>query len=213
MNKWLIVLWVGLLATRVSVGAEAGSNTPPRTVRSMLELRQQNMVVQRYDLSCGAAALTTVLNHQHGEQFTERDVAIGLMRRRDYVQDPSLVQRRQGFSLLDLKRYVERLGYQGIALGQMQWADLLQKAPIIIPIEVQGFHHFVVFKGVMGNRALLADPAWGNRTLTVDALRSAWLQYPPLGRIGFVVKRGENATPSPLPLSLVPRADDFYLLR
>ena len=34
-------------------------------VQSLLEYRQRNVVIQKWDLSCGAAALATLLRYQH----------------------------------------------------------------------------------------------------------------------------------------------------
>src|SRR5690606_5283590 len=76
-------------------------------VTSLLEMRRDRVVVQQWDLSCGAAALATLLNYQHGDAVSEREVARGLIQREEYLEQPLLVQARQGFSLLDLKRYVE----------------------------------------------------------------------------------------------------------
>ena len=70
---------------------------PP--VRSMLELRHENLIVQKWDISCGAAALATLLKYQHGEDVTERQVALALMSRPEYLQLPEIVRLRQGFSL------------------------------------------------------------------------------------------------------------------
>src|SRR5688500_2442185 len=72
-----------------------------KPVRSLIELRHANVVVQKFDLSCGAAALTSLLNFQFGNNLLEKDVAIGLMHRDEYVEDPTLIQQREGFSLLD----------------------------------------------------------------------------------------------------------------
>jgi hypothetical protein len=66
--------------------------------------------MQEWDLSCGAAALTTLLNYQHGDQVTEKEVANALMRREEYVRNPLLIKSRDGFSLADLKRYVDARG-------------------------------------------------------------------------------------------------------
>ena len=49
----------------------AGAQSAP--VRSMLERRNEKLVRQQFDLSCGAAALATFLRYQHGEDFSERD--------------------------------------------------------------------------------------------------------------------------------------------
>jgi hypothetical protein len=50
-----------------------------------------------------------LLNHQLGDP--EREIALRVMHRDEYVADPTLVLRRRGFSLLDLKRYALSRGY------------------------------------------------------------------------------------------------------
>ena len=69
-------------------------------------------MIQNWDLSCGAAALVILLRYEFGEPVTEKEIARGLMRRSEYVAHPELLQVREGFSLLDLKRYVESYGVQ-----------------------------------------------------------------------------------------------------
>src|SRR5271157_6263534 len=67
-----------------------------RPVRSLLEMRHENVVIQSWDLSCGAAALATLLRYEFGEPVTEKDIARGLMTRGEYVDHPELVQVREG---------------------------------------------------------------------------------------------------------------------
>jgi uncharacterized protein len=191
-----------LLLAAVPAGAEP--------VRSLLEMRHERVVVQEWDLSCGAAALATVLNFQLGDPVSEREVALGLMHRKEYVEDPMLVVYRMGFSLLDLKRYVEQRGYAGIGYGRLELDDLIDRAPVIVPVSFNGYNHFVVVRGMRGNRVLVADPAWGNRTLTLDEFEDAWLTYPQFGRVGFVVAQEDGALP---PNRLAPRSGDFVFLR
>jgi hypothetical protein len=92
----------------------------------------------------------------------------------------------------------------------MNLEDLVAKQPIMVPIELFGYKHFVVFRGTRGNRVLLADPAWGTRTMTIDRFESAWLNYGSLGRVGFVVERRDRAAS---PNALSPRIDEFPMLR
>lgn len=164
----------------------------PRPVLSMLELRHKNVVVQEWDLSCGAAALTTLLRYQYGDDMTEKTVARALVNRPEYIENPKLVQLREGFSLLDLKRYVDTRGYRGVGLGKMTLDDLERKAPTLVPSHTNGYNHFVVFRGRLGNRVLLADPAWGNRTMTTEQFNRAWIEYPQIGRVGFVVETDDE---------------------
>ena len=229
---------------------------PP--IRSVLELRQERVMIQKWDLSCGAAALGTLLRYQFGERVTEKEIARELMRRVEYVGHPELVQLREGFSLLDLKRFVEsyhakrfvakstrgkppirmqlaslqpaRLRasrysakratsstahtvgvYKGEGLGQLELSDLIERAPLMVPVDALGYNHFVVFRGVMGNRVLVADPAWGNRTMTIDKFQRMWLDYgEAMGHVGFVVARADGRK---LPNRLQPKSSDFVMLQ
>lgn len=173
----------------------------PKIVRSMLEMRQEKVVLQEWDLSCGAAALATILAYQHGDPVPEREIAQALIGRKEYIENPLLVRIRQGFSLLDLKRYVEGRGYEGIGYGRLTLEDLSERAPIMVPINSNGYNHFVVFLGVLEGRATMADPAFGNRTMPVDAFQRAWLDLPEIGKVGFVVARRDGEVP---PNKLVP---------
>jgi uncharacterized protein len=183
----------------------------PDPVRSLLEIRRANVMIQNWDLSCGAAALGTLLRYEFGEPVTEKEIARGLMSRGEYIEHPELVQIREGFSLLDLKRYVQTRGYKGLGFGQLDLNDLIERAPIMIPINALGYNHFVIFRGVMGDRVLLADPAWGNRTMTLDKFQRMWLDYgEPMGRVGFVVERADGRKP----LSrLQPKLSEFVMLQ
>jgi uncharacterized protein len=127
------------------------------------------------------------------------------------MQRRRLIKIRQGFSLLDLKRYVDGRGYRGVGYGKMTFAELVEKAPIMIPINFFGYNHFVIFRGVMVDRVLLADPAWGNRTISRDDFENAWIDYgEAMGKVGFIVE-GQSAKLYSDQLS--PKASDFVMLR
>jgi uncharacterized protein len=205
-QQWLLVL----LVISFVPSYPALALDPARPVKSLLEMRQARVTIQKWDLSCGAAALGTVLNYQYDDPVSERDIAKRMIGRDKYIDNPSLLRMQEGFSLLDLKKYVDRRGYAGIGYGQLDLDNLTELAPIIVPIEVNGYNHFVVFRGIWGNRVLVADPAWGNRTMTVDEFEDAWIRYPEFGRVGFVVARADGSLP---PNRLAPRAQDFAILR
>jgi predicted double-glycine peptidase len=172
---------------RPSLHLTVTKNSP---VRSLLEMRHHDVIIQSWDLSCGAAALATLLRYEWGDPVTEKQVAQGLMGRREYIEHPNLVQLREGFSLLDLKRYVQAHGFKGEGFGGLDFDDLVEKAPIMVPVDALGYNHFVIFRGAMGDRVLLADPAWGNRTMTIAKFKRMWLDYGKrMGHVGFVVER------------------------
>ncbi|MGH6946703.1 MAG: C39 family peptidase [Kiloniellales bacterium] len=187
--------------------AFAGDRGP---VKSLLEMRHEQVVIQQWDLSCGAAALATVLRYQHEDPVLERDVAKRLMRRSEYLANPLLVRARHGFSFNDLKDYVDARGYEGIGYGNLSIADLVEFAPVIVPVRFYGYNHFVVFRGLRAGRVLLADPAWGNRTLSLGKFSDAWLAYGDIGKVGFVVARADGKQ---MANRMAPRDEDFMLLR
>jgi uncharacterized protein len=100
--------------------------------------------------------------------------------------------------------------YRGEGLGQLELNDLIERAPIMVPINALGYNHFVVFRGVIGNRVLVADPAWGNRTMTIDKFQRMWLDYgEPMGHVGFVVTRADRRKP---PNRMEPKPSEFVML-
>jgi predicted double-glycine peptidase len=152
-------------------------------VRSLLEIRQENVVVQKWDTSCGAAALATLLKHQHGFEDSEKEIAEAMLR----VTDPLKVKIRGGFSLLDLKRYADARGLEGIGYMNLGFDDLLEMAPVIVPIIARGYPHFVIVRGKIDQKVLIADPAFGNRTMDLKVFERAWQ-----GNIGFVARRRDG---------------------
>lgn len=195
-----------LLSGGMSTATHAAEDEEPRYVRSLLEMRRDKVVVQEWDVSCGAAAVATLLIFQHGDQVSEEEVTRSLIRRKEYLANPTRVKEQQGFTLLDLKRFVDDRGYDGVALGKLTYADLLERAPILVPVRIWGYNHFVIFRGALGSRVLLADPAYGNRTMTIDSFTSAWIAYPEIGNVGFTVQRRDGAPP---PNQLAPAQTDF----
>lgn len=171
----------------VAGAAAAGDGRGP--VRSLLEIRQENVVVQQWDISCGAAALATLLAYHHGEPVTEKAVAQAMLGK----TDPLRVKVRGGFSLLDMKRYASARGLQAEGYSDMTLADLAKLGPAIVPVVLERYPHFVVFRALSGDRVLIADPAYGNRSVEVEVFEKAWQ------KIAFVVERpGHNKPPSRL---------------
>jgi len=170
------------LGAAVAWAAAAACAAEPATggkpVRSMAEVRNEQVVRQHWDLTCGAAAIATLLTYELGHPVSERDVVSAMLRR----ASPALVRARLGFSLLDLKIYAATRGFAAAGYGGMTLDDLDAAAPAIVPITWLGFRHFVVYRGRQGGRVLIADPSFGNRTLSEAAFKASWA-----GGVGFVV--------------------------
>lgn len=152
------------------------------SVKPLSEFSSRNIVKQQYDYSCGSAALATLLNAHLGESLSEEQVVQGLMR----YGDPKKIEERRAFSLLDMKRFVEVLGYK--ASGYKAEFEDLKKIgkPAIVPIEFYGYKHFVVFRGIYQGHVFVADPFMGNTSYTVERFVDMWPQ-----KIVFVVSDGD----------------------
>lgn len=138
-------------------------------VTSLKEARFRSTVRQRYDFSCGSAALATLLSYHYDFPVTEEEIFRDMFARGD---QPRI--RREGFSLLDMKRYLATRGFT--ADGFEQPLERLAQAglPAIVLVAENGYRHFVVLKGVQGRRVLLGDPAGGTRALSRPAFEAIW---------------------------------------
>jgi len=166
---------------------QPGWASDAKPVTSLLEMRNAQLVRQHWDLTCGAAAAATVLTYQLGHPVSEREAALRMLR----AGDVRLVRARLGFSLLDLKRLARSYGFDAAGYGGLTLDELVGLSPVIVPIRVNGFGHFVVLRGRQDDRLLVADPAFGNRVMTAGAFQDAWTS-----RVGFVIAPPGAAGPA-----------------
>jgi predicted double-glycine peptidase len=149
-----------------AAGVEGGKN-----IRSLKQIRGEGVVRQRWDMSCGAAALSTVLTYDFKDNTPETAIVVWILHRVNAGQ----VRARGGFSLLDLKHFSEARGYHAEGFSGVSMEELAtQKTFVITPIRAKGFDHFVVVKGVAEGRVILADPGFGNMTMKVDRFQKLW---------------------------------------
>ncbi len=129
-----------------------------------------DIIRQHTDYSCGAAAVATVLRYAFGfGDITEYGVIGGMLKN----SDPQRVRTR-GFSMLDIKRYVEWLGMQGTGYRITMNTLFRVKVPSIVLLTVDGYEHFVVLKKATPDYVYVADPALGNRAIPTPEFASMW---------------------------------------
>jgi predicted double-glycine peptidase len=175
----VIIIAVSTLAlTAVAFHAWAGSVILPGVsgstftvgkVTSMKEARFISTVHQQYDFSCGSAALATLLTYHYQDAVTEQEVFLWMYNHGDQAKI-----HKEGFSLLDMKNYLEANGYHAdgfyVSLDQLAEAGV----PAIVLINIKGYNHFVVMKGLTDKRVLLGDPSVGTRILPRDEFEKMW---------------------------------------
>lgn len=187
------------LAEPLSVGGNVSVRVAPRSLK---DLRDENVVRQALDYSCGAAALATLLRFGLGDAVTEAELLADLL---DVVPSAEVEGRQKdGFSLLDLQRVAQKRGYKAQAF-RLQAADLPRlNGPAIVFIEPDGYKHFAVLRGVRADRIFLADPSRGNVRMPAYQFLQTWQGGDGTGIIFVVEPQAGTQANSALPLSLDP---------
>ncbi len=132
------------------------------SVKSWKDLRDEHIVKQDLDYSCGAASTATILNGFYGLDVTEKKLL-------DLMEDDGV------YSFQDLSEVVTNYGMKGVglALGFEEIKKL--KIPVIAYMKYRDNDHFTVIRGVSENGSvLLGDPSWGNRKFTKHQFLSMW---------------------------------------
>ena len=166
-----LTLWLASLAQAATLEVrgpqDGGFNVH---VVSVKEARFTTTQRQQFDFSCGSAAVATLLTHHYGKPTDERAVFTQMFERGDQAKI-----RKEGFSMLDMKRYLESLGLR--ADGFQLPVDRLatEQVPAIVLLSERGYRHFVVVKGVVRGRVLVGDPAMGTRAMSIDRFKRLWV--------------------------------------
>jgi len=138
-------------------------------VTSLKAARYRTTVPQQYDFSCGSAAVATLLTFQYGHPVTEAEVFAHMYARGDRARI-----HREGFSLLDMRAYLEAQGYTADGFEVPLDRLLEEGLPAIVLLNDRGYRHFVVVKGMRQGRVLVGDPARGTRLLTRRDFDRLW---------------------------------------
>lgn len=178
-------------------------------VQDFRSRRFARTVRQRFDYSCGSAALATLLTYHYGMPTSEEEVLRDMMTHGDAERI-----RSAGFSLLDMRDYLARRGLRSNGY-RLPLARLAQaRIPGIALIDNNGYRHFVVVRGLSEDRVLIADPNLGTRTMPRVRFEEAWsgvlfviLDHPEIAQASFNLGEDWNVRPR-APGSLVREAMD-----
>lgn len=154
-----------------------GSGSMAVKVSSLKERQFRATVRQKYDYSCGAAALATLLTYHYRDPVGEDKIFQEMWENGDQEKI-----HREGFSLLDIKQYLEAHDYSADGYE----APLSKLAEVGIPaialIRDNGYNHFVVVKGVRNGQVAVGDPSLGARVIPQDEFEKKLIN-----RILFVI--------------------------
>lgn len=140
----------------------APANFSPLPVGSWKSLRDQRIVKQDLDFSCGAASLATLLNGFYGESFKEQD----------FLNAMDTGKRKASFE--DMARVLPTFGYKAQGFSS-SWDQLSQlQIPVVVYLKYRREDHFSVIRGIDSSSVWLGDPSFGNRIFSKEEFLKMW---------------------------------------
>jgi uncharacterized protein len=138
--------------------------------KTFLDRRYHDIYRQKFDFSCGSAALASLLTFHYNRPTSEPTV----IRFMYEAGDKAKIQ-REGFSLLDMKNYLQSVGLR--SNGYREPLDKLAAIgiPAIVLINRDGYMHFVLIQGVTKNKVLVGDPAQGKKIMDRKDFQKMWV--------------------------------------
>ena len=176
----LLGVSVAVAASLVTAAVDAQTGPPirdpqhrfERPVRTWTANKRVNVVMQKQDYSCGAAALATVARYYWGDPVGERhflSTIIGMLTH-EQLED----RIKNGLTMTDMRLAAVKLGYVS-TVGRLSYEELTQsKVPLIVGITVRDFDHFVVYRGSDDYYVYLADPIRGNLRIPAWEFVQQW---------------------------------------
>lgn len=136
-------------------------------VQSYQEIKNQRVIRQSYEESCGASSLATLLNILNQSNFTELEI---LKTMSESKLNTDMV------SFTDLKVAVQKLGFEANSYSlDRKILNQLVKIPILVKIENDPrFPHFVVIINHKGNYLQIFDPNYGEYISSKKEFYSIW---------------------------------------
>ena len=129
---------------------------------SVKELKEKDVLLQTDELTCGVAALATVLSRYGDDTVTEEDL---LREEQDLIKG-------KGISIFRLKKLAEKRGFKAEGY-QMDLVNLFdEKHPLLLHVVTRFGGHYVVFDGLYKDRIFLSDPAVGNARMSMEEFAS-----------------------------------------
>jgi predicted double-glycine peptidase len=141
-----------------------------KNVENIRQIRGKRVVRQSMDYSCGPAGVATILNYFLDSTISEQEIIDSMLKNTNLKK----VIERKGFSLLDLKKFLQERGFK--ATGYKMDVEFLRtlQSPALVPIKFKNYRHFIVIKGIIKDRVFIADPTQGNTTMRLNKFMNIW---------------------------------------
>jgi predicted double-glycine peptidase len=150
-----------------------------KPIKSWVEFKNDNLVRQKYDYSCGSASLATIMHHFYNQNMSEKSILNDVLKmkglekkNREDLEDDKTIS----LSFFELSQYVKSKGFKAVGLALDLESLKKLKAPVILFVKIRKNEHFTVFKGIDKNYVYLADPSFGNTKIRVSKFKEMFYQ-------------------------------------
>ncbi|WP_270971308.1 cysteine peptidase family C39 domain-containing protein [Campylobacter upsaliensis] len=139
-------------------------------VKSYQEIKNEKVIRQNYEESCGAASLATLINILDDSNLTELDLLKAMSGQQLYTDMVSFA---------DLNDAVKKLGFQSKSYKiDRKILESIMSVPILVKIEDDPrFPHFVVIINHKGNYLQIFDPSYGEYISSKREFYSVWDRF------------------------------------
>ena len=139
-------------------------------VKSYQEIKNEKVIRQNYEESCGAASLATLIDILDDSNLTELDLLKAMSGQQLYTDMVSFA---------DLNDAVKKLGFQSKSYKiDRKILESIMSVPILVKIEDDPrFPHFVVIINHKGNYLQIFDPSYGEYISSKREFYSVWDRY------------------------------------
>lgn len=178
--RWAVGTLLSFFLSYFAIESTAAQVPESNRFRAWVDMRDQGIVKQSLDYSCGPAAMATLLSYYFQIPTSEQEILNVLERHSALWQLPD-DWRETGVSMAALAKMASYTGLEavGVAIELAMLSRL--KIPAIVYLEHRGLPHFSVIRGVDGlGNIQLADPTWGNQLLSQREFVKLW----PVGQTG-----------------------------
>lgn len=186
----------------LSIGCARGFSVG-KNVKNWKETREENVLMQKFDFSCGAGSLATLMKYCFGDNVSEETLIKDIFA--FLPEDEKSNRKKNGLSLLDLKQVAERRGYYAYGVSLKPDSLLKIDRPVIVYLETDEFKHFSVFRGIKEDKIFLADPSRGNIRMPAEKFLEEWK-----GNLALALDKAGFKASENNPLSLKEKDNLFF---
>jgi len=167
-NRFFSFLLFSLICGSICVAGESRVR-----VRSWDQVKYAGETRQKFDFSCGASCLGSILHQEGIPYIREEEVVREVLSKRNPLDKEHYYS---GLSLLEMKHYMEAKGFRsaGIEPEYDQLDKLIKHGWVVSLICPMGHPHFIILLSANNSVVHYFDPTIGLRRVKRSVFQSIW---------------------------------------